>query len=149
MQCPKCKNKDTKVLDSRTTNNDKSIRRRRQCNKCEFRFSTIEEIKILDLAVEKRNGRVEPFSEDKLTRGVRRAFNKRNIDQVKIDTIVQKIIDEVIKLDKSPIKATKLGRIVLKVLKQLDEAAYISFWSMYGDFDSVTDFKKLIEEFEE
>lgn len=148
MICPKCKYKNTKVLDSRLTKKDRAIRRRRVCEKCGFRFSTLEEVRILELNVEKRNGRVIPFSEEKLRAGVRKSFNKRNVDNEKIDLIVEKVIDEIIKSDKNPIKSTKIGRLVLKVLKNVDEAAYISFMAMFENFDTTQDFNKLLREFE-
>ena len=149
MKCPKCKNKDTKVLDSRVTKGGKAIRRRRECEKCRFRFTTLEEMRILDLSVEKRNGRVMPFSEEKLERGIRKAFNKRTINPEKIDAILQRVLEEIIKLDKNPIKTARIGRIVLKVLKEMDEAAYICFSAMFGDFDTAEDFNKLLKQFED
>jgi len=106
-------------------------------------------MRILDLGVEKRNGRVVPFSEEKLEYGIRKAFNKRKVDSDKIDSIVQKIVDEVVKVDKNPIKSTRIGRLVLKVLKQEDEAAYICFWSMFGDFETADEFSKLLKQFGE
>ena len=149
MNCPKCTNPDTKVLDSRLTRAGKAVRRRRECTTCHYRFSTLEEMRILDLGVEKRNGRVVPFREEKLEYGIRKAFNKRKVDSDKIDSIVQKIVDEVVKVDKNPIKSTRIGRLVLKVLKQEDEAAYICFWSMFGDFETADEFSKLLKQFGE
>lgn len=149
MICPKCKNKNTKVVDSRLTKKNRAIRRRRECNHCNFRFSTLEEVRILELNVEKRNGRIIPFSEEKLRFGVKKSFNKRNINNEKIDLIVEKVIDEIIKTDKNPIKSTKIGKLVLKILKNVDEAAYISFMAMFENFDTTSDFYKLLQEFEE
>jgi transcriptional repressor NrdR len=149
MYCPKCLNLHTDVSDSRVINDGKTVRRRRVCPKCGYRFSTLESVKILDLKVEKRNGRMVMFDEEKLERGVRKAFNKRNIDPVKIEKIVQAVQEEILKLDKKIIKSTRIGRIVLRVLKKYDEAAYICFWSMFGDFETAEDFNELLKEIKE
>jgi transcriptional repressor NrdR len=149
MNCPKCTSPDTKVLDSRLTRKGRAVRRRRECIVCHYRYSTLEETRILDLGVEKRNGRIVPFHEQKLEDGIRKAFNKRSIDSEKIDSIVQKVIDEVIKADKNPIKSTRIGQLVLKVLKKEDEAAYICFWAMFGDFETAEEFSRLLQEFGE
>lgn len=89
------------------------------------------------------------FDEEKLERGVRKAFNKRTIDQVKIEEIVQQISEEILKLDKKIIKSTRIGRIVLRILKKTDEGAYICFWAMFGDFESAEDFNELLKEIKE
>lgn len=146
MYCPKCLHANTDVTDSRVINNGKNVRRRRHCPKCGYRFSTLEGVKILDLRVEKRSGRLEMFSEEKLERGIRKAFNKRTIDPAKIEKIVQEVSEEVLKLDKKIIKSTRIGRIVLRTLKKTDEAAYICFWAMFGDFSSAEDFNELLKE---
>lgn len=147
MICPKCSHDQTKVYDSRSTYFDRAIRRRRECLKCGYRFTTLEEVKVLDLYVEKRNGQVLPFSEDKLEVGVRKAFNKRKIDNQKIAKVVQKTIEDIMATGKNPVKSTRIGKIVLKNLKAIDEAAYICYWAMYGNFDTKEDFNKLLEGF--
>ena len=149
MHCPKCKNTETKVLDSRTTRENRAVRRRRQCNKCSYRFSTIEEVKVLDQYVEKRSGRVIPFDESKIEQGVKKSFNKRTINEEKIQRIVQEVVERVLSEDENPIKSKKIGKIVLKTLQKRDEAAYICFWSMYGNFDSAEDFNRLLSKFDE
>ena len=145
MNCPICHSINLKVLDSRPSQNN--IKRRRQCMKCKSKFSTIERIKIVDLYVEKRNGKNELFSETKLENGIRKAFNKRSINEEKINTLTQKVSEEILTLTKNPIKTTKIGRIVLKNLRLIDEAAYICYWAMFGNFESYKDFNKLISEF--
>ena len=147
MICPKCHNSSTKVYDTRVTQNGRSTRRRRECEKCGYRFTTLEEIKLLDLYVEKKNGQVELFSEEKLEQGVRKAFNKRRIDNEKVASLVQRVIEDITETDKNPIKSTKIGRIVLKNLRDIDEAAYICYWAMFGNFESAIEFNKLLKEF--
>ena len=149
MICPKCTHDNTKVLDSRDTKKGKAIRRRRRCEDCDYRFSTIEEVRVLDLYVEKRNGRVVPFDESRLEDGVRKSFNKRNINEDKIQKITQQALEEVLKVDKNPISSKKLGKIVLKTLKKNDEAAYICYWAMYGNFETAEDFNNLLKEIED
>jgi len=148
MICPKCHHPNTNVYDSRLTRNGRAVRRRRQCDACAYRFTTLEEVKVLDLYVEKRNGQTELFSEAKLERGITKAYNKRRIDQEKISKLVQKITEDILASGKNPIKATRIGKIVLKNLKHTDEAAYICYWAMYGNFDSAESFNKLLKEFE-
>jgi len=149
MYCPKCGHKTTRVYDSRLTQNGKAVRRRRVCPKCKYRFTTLEEIKILDLYVEKRNGQIVPFEIEKIETGIRKSFNKRKIDNIKIAKLVQKVVEDIVATGKNPIKSTRIGKIVLKNLREVDEAAYICFWAMYGSFDTAEDFNKLLKEFNE
>ena len=146
MRCSKCLHQDTKVYDTRISQQGKTVRRRRECPKCGYRFTTLEETKVLDLKVEKRNGQIVDFNEDKLEYGIKKAFNKRTVDNQKISELVQKVIEDVIAIGKNPIKTTRIGRIVLKNLKNTDEAAYICFGSMFWSFDSVEDFNQLLRE---
>ena len=147
MICPKCQCEITKVYDSRLTQSDKAVRRRRECARCGYRFTTLEEVKVLALNVEKRNKQVVAFSEEKLRKGVRKAFNKRTIDNNKIDKLVQSVIEDVLAANRNPIKSRRIGKILLKNLKKVDEAAYICYWAMYGNFDTAEDFNRLLEEF--
>jgi transcriptional repressor NrdR len=149
MRCPKCLNPDTKVCDTRNTQNGRVIRRRRECEKCLYRFTTIEEMKILDLKVEKRNGQIVDFSEESLAKGIRKSFNKRSININKINAVTQKIIDDVLETGKNPIKSTKIGKIVLKNLKSIDEVAYICFASMFLNFENLNDFSRLVRSIDE
>ncbi len=147
MFCPKCQYPETKVLDTRLSNNGKITRRRRECISCSYRFTTIESIKVLDLKVEKRNGQIVDFSEEKLESGIRKSFNKRSINSQKISSLVQKTIEDILLTNKNPIKTTKIGKIVLRNLKNTDDAAYICFGAMFWSFSSVEDFKKLLTDF--
>ena len=145
MFCPKCQFSETKVYDTRVTQNGRVTRRRRECLKCQHRFTTIEEIKVLDLMVEKRNGQTVPFFEEKLEKGIRKAFNKRRIDNNRLTSIVQKVTEDILATDKNPIKSTKIGKIVLKNLEKVDKVAYICFSAMFSNFENEDDFIKLIK----
>jgi transcriptional repressor NrdR len=149
MRCPKCLNQDTKVCDTRNAQNGRVVRRRRECEKCSYRFTTIEEMKILDLKVEKRNGQIVDFSEENLAKGIRKSFNKRSINLNKINAVTQKIIDDILETGKNPIKSTKIGKIVLKNLKPVDEVAYICFASMFLNFENLNDFSRLVRSIDE
>jgi transcriptional repressor NrdR len=147
MKCPKCQQSSTKVYDTRITNTERFTRRRRKCLQCGYRFTTLEEPRVLDLYIEKRNGQTELFDQKKLETGIKKAFNKRKIDNNKVSQLVQNIIEELMSIDKNPIKSTKLGRIVLKKLRSIDEVAYICYWAMFGNFESTEDFTKLLKQF--
>jgi transcriptional repressor NrdR len=101
------------------------------------------------LYVEKRNGQIVPFEIEKIETGIRKSFNKRKIDNIKIAKLVQKVVEDIVATGKNPIKSTRIGKIVLKNLREVDEAAYICFWAMYGSFDTAEDFNKLLKEFNE
>jgi transcriptional repressor NrdR len=146
MFCPRCNFQDTKVVDSRPI--DKTVRRRRECLNCGFRFTTEEELRAFDLYVEKRNGTIVFFNKEKLEYGIKKSFNKRRINEDKLGQIVHKVTEEIIAENKNPIKSTKIGRIVLKNLREVDTAAYICFWAMFGNFENVEDFNKLLKEFQ-
>jgi transcriptional repressor NrdR len=142
MRCPNCEYEDTKVLDSRPVDEGSAIRRRRECEKCEFRFSTYEEIEILDLSVVKRSGFQEPYSREKLERGIRRAFQKREHNDQTLRKLVSVIEQEIQKKAKEgKIKAQDIGEIVMKKIKRIDKVAYIRFASVYRQFEDVEEFK--------
>lgn len=146
MICPKCYYKETKVYDSRLTQGGKAIRRRRECLQCRYRFTTLEEVKVLDLMVEKRNGQTVPFSQEKLEHGIRKAFNKRRIDNPKVTHLVQHVTEDILATGKNPIKSTRIGKIVLKHLRKVDMVAYICFSAMFSNFETVDDFIHIIQE---
>ncbi len=143
MQCPVCNTDDTSVADSRIAGDGMSIRRRRQCGRCNFRFSTIEEVQILDLTVVKRNGRREPYSREKIIRGVDRALEKRPMTREERRNIIRAIEVAIQKLRSAEVTATQIGEIVMATLKKHDDIAYIRFASVYRQF---TDLKTFQEE---
>jgi transcriptional repressor NrdR len=142
MKCPVCYYQDTKVIDSRVASDGLSIRRRRECLKCGFRFSTYEEIEILDLSIVKRDGRKETYSRDKLTRGLKKALEKRPITEEKFKKLVNLIERDLQKLRKNEITSLQVGQIVMKNLKRVDQIAYIRFASVYQSFKDVHTFQK-------
>jgi len=141
MKCPICYHDDTKVLDSRTASDGLSIRRRRECLKCSFRFSTYEELEILDVAVVKRDGRRESYSRDKLISGLKKASEKR-IDEDKFKKLIHVIERDIQALKKGDVTSQDLGKIVMKNLKKIDQIAYIRYASVYESFKDVKEFKK-------
>jgi transcriptional repressor NrdR len=142
MRCPKCNYDDTKVLDSRPVEEGSAIRRRRACEKCEFRFSTYEEIEILDLSVVKKDGGLEPYSREKLEKGLRRAFEKCEHSDDTMRKLVSGIEQEIQKKAKDgKISSLDVGEIVMKKLKRINKVAYIRFASVYRQFEDVEEFK--------
>lgn len=146
MRCPNCENSDTKVLDSRPVDDASAIRRRRECEKCSFRFSTYEEIEILDLTVVKQDGSTQPYSREKLERGIRRAFEKREHDDGTLKKIISGVEQEIQKkATGGAIKSSEIGEIVMKRIKKVDKVAYIRFASVYRQFEDVEEFKAAIQ----
>lgn len=141
MKCPICYNQDTKVVDSRVASDGLSIRRRRECLKCEFRFSTIEEMEILDLAILKRDGRKELYSRDKLICGLKKSLEKRNVTEDKFKKLVNNIERELQVLRKNEITSDQIGKIVMTQLRKIDKVAFIRFASVYQDFKDLEAFR--------
>ena len=143
MHCPTCKNKNTKVLDSRLVGEGFSIRRRRSCLKCNFRFSTVEEIEILDLIVIKRDGHRENYNRNKIIRGLKRALEKIPYLEEDFNFLIREIEREIQKkVVSNEITYKKLGQIVMKKLKSFDKVAYIRYASVYRSFKDVKNFQK-------
>lgn len=140
MKCPYCTNPDTKVVDSRLTDSNDSVRRRRECEKCGKRFTTYERIDIKPIAIIKKDNTREPFDRNKLMSGLIRACIKRNISAETLDLLVDDIENEIHNLPGSEISSKDLGNLVLKRLKDLDKVAYIRFASVYKQFNSVRQF---------
>lgn len=140
MKCPYCTNPDTKVVDSRLTDSNDSVRRRRECEKCGKRFTTYERIDIKPIAIIKKDNTREPFDRNKLMSGLIRACIKRNISAETLDLLVDDIENEIYNLPGSEISSKDLGNLVLKRLRDLDKVAYIRFASVYKQFNSVRQF---------
>lgn len=141
MKCPACNNADTKVLDSRLSGEGFSIRRRRECIKCSQRFSSLEEIEILDLIVIKRDGRRENYSRDKLIKGLRTALEKRPYLEDNFQRLVREIERDMQMKAKHEITSRDLGDIVMKELKSFDQVAYIRYASVYRSFKDAKTFQ--------
>jgi transcriptional repressor NrdR len=143
MHCPKCDDPDTRVIDSREAPDGRSIRRRRECEKCGFRFSTSEVILKENLSVQKQDGRVEEFDRNKILSGIHRALGKRPIDAEQIEMTVSDIereLDE--EYPSTPIPSRAIGEKVMEKLKKLDMIAYIRFACVYKEFKAISDFEK-------
>ncbi len=145
MRCLKCHSLDTKVIDSRLTMDGFAVRRRRECQKCGFRFSTLEEVEILDLLIIKRDGRREIYNKDKVEKGLRKALEKRPITEEKFKKLINQIEIDLQKLRKKEVPSLKVGEIIMKNLKRVDKVAYIRFASVYKSFADAETFKEEIE----
>lgn len=143
MHCPFCRNPDSRVIDSRTSDDGLSIRRRRQCPECGKRFSTIE---TASLNVIKRSGAVEPFSRDKVMAGVRKACQGRPVTDADLALLAQKVEEAVRQTGLSQIEANEIGLATLGPLRELDEVAYLRFASVYRGFESLADFEAEIQQ---
>ncbi|MBI1961677.1 MAG: transcriptional repressor NrdR [Parcubacteria group bacterium] len=137
MKCPSCDYEETRVLDSRLAELDNTVRRRRECGGCGFRFSTREETEILNLSVIKRDGRTEAYSREKLAAGLSRALEKRPVASSEFRTLQAAIERDISVLNRSEIKASQIGDIAMRHLKKLDKVAYIRFASVYREFRDV------------
>ncbi len=144
MKCPYCFYKKSGVVDKRNTDENSTIRRRRECLKCKKRFTTYEKLGGIELKIVKQDGRVEDFDREKITNGIMRACEKRNISAKKISEFAEQIERELLKLGEPQISSRKIGEIVMKKLKTFDEVAYIRFASVYREFQDSQEFLKEI-----
>jgi transcriptional repressor NrdR len=144
MRCPKCGHSDDKVLDSRSAREGASIRRRRQCLSCEYRFTTYEEIVKDELRVIKRDNRREEFSRLKLERGLMRACEKRPVSADQIHDLVDQVIESF--EGESEVTSEQIGQAVMTRLHRLDDVAYIRFASVYRRFADVNQFLKAVKD---
>lgn len=142
MKCPICYHPDTKVVDSRVAADGLSIRRRRECLKCSFRFSTYEEIELLDLVLVKRDGRRESYSREKLVGGLKKSCEKRPITEDLFKRLIHSIERDLQRLKKTEITSKQVGQAVMKNLKKIDSVAYIRYASVYEDFKDAQEFRK-------
>jgi transcriptional repressor NrdR len=140
MRCPKCSCQDDKVIDSRASREGATIRRRRECLKCGYRFTTYEEIERGGLFVVKRDGRREEFSKEKLLAGIKKACQKRPISPKVTEDLVERIVNEVTDKYEREVPGEVIGKLVMEGLRQIDEVAYVRFASVYRRFQEATDF---------
>ncbi len=145
MKCPYCSYAETKVTDKRDSDEVGITRRRRECLKCEKRFTTYERVENLDLVVVKKDGRREQFDRKKLLTGIHKACEKRPVSTEDIEKKVDEIEAEVRKLEGKEISSKEIGELVMRKLKGLDKVAYIRFASVYKEFDDLETFKKELE----
>lgn len=144
MKCPKCQNMDTKVIDSRTIEDGQSIRRRRECEFCNNRFTTFERKWFTELMVIKKDGSREMYDRQKLKRALMLACVKREMDKEEIENIINNLEAER-STDKNEISSKQIGNDILRILKTIDPVAYVRFASVYKSFDNLEDFKKYVE----
>ena len=144
MRCPYCGSMDDKVLESRTMANGESIRRRRECISCSYRFTSSEHIEETPFMVVKRDGRRQPFDRNKLEKGIERALEKRPVSTTSLENIVNEIEDQAIMKGKinREISTEELGELVLEKLNIVDKVAYIRFASVYRHFENLDEFIK-------
>lgn len=145
MECPKCQYNNTKVIDSRPTEDGKSIRRRRECTRCGARFNTYERVEYSPLLVIKRDGTREEFNREKLLRGIVRSAEKRPISRDQMDRLVQKVENQLREQLETEVESKKIGELVMPLLMDLDEVAYIRFASVYREFQSKEMFLRELE----
>jgi transcriptional repressor NrdR len=143
VRCPFCRHSDSRVIDSREVDEGSAIRRRRSCVSCSRRFTTVEEAV---LAVLKRSGVTEPFSREKVVRGVRRACQGRPVDEDALQQLAQRVEETVRAGGVAEVPSQEVGLAILGPLRELDEVAYLRFASVYRSFSSVEDFEKEIVE---
>lgn len=149
MHCPFCNTDDTKVIDSRLSNDGTQVRRRRECLECEERFTTFENAELTMPRIVKRDGARDAFDQEKLQSGMRRALEKRPVSAEQVDQSISNIISKLRELGEKEIDASLLGELVMNELKELDEVAYVRFASVYRSFQDISEFQEEIKKLKE
>lgn len=144
MRCPFCGNEDTQVKDSRPTEDNSAIRRRRLCTGCGARFTTFERVQLRELMVIKRNGRRVPFDRDKLARSVELAMRKRPVEPERVERMINGIVRQLESMGESDVPAELVGEMVMEALHALDTVAYVRFASVYKNFRETKDFEEFL-----
>ena len=146
MRCPFCGNEDTQVKDSRPTEDNSAIRRRRQCQNCGARFTTFERVQLRELTVLKSSGQRQVFDRDKLMRSISIALQKRPIEADRVDQLISGIVRRLESMGESDIQSDKIGEIVMDALARIDTVAYVRFASVYKNFQAADDFEEFVHE---
>ena len=149
MQCPFCNNQETQVRDSRPTEENSAIRRRRQCLACGGRFTTFERIQMRDLTVVKSSGKRAPFDRDKLMRSVDISVRKRNIDPDVIERMVTGIVRQLESTGETDIPSNLIGSLIMAALREVDMVSYVRFASVYKNFKEAKDFEEFVGNIDE
>ena len=149
MRCPYCFNDDTQVIDSRETEDHSSVRRRRECPKCEKRCTTYERVELQDLIVIKKDGSREAFDRAKVMSGIRKACEKRPIPTEKVEHAVDEIERELRGMHESEVESRLVGDLVMKRLREIDPVAYVRFASVYKSFRNLQAFEKELDKLKE
>lgn len=145
MRCPFCENPDTKVIDSRPTEEGHAIRRRRECDQCNKRFTTYEKVEEMLLMVAKKDGRREVFDRNKILNGIIKACEKRPVPMIEIEKVVNEIERGLNNMMEKEVQSDFIGELIMEQLKKLDEVAYVRFASVYRQFTDVNTFVAEIE----
>ena len=146
MRCPYCGNPDTQVKDSRPSEDNTAIRRRRVCTDCGGRFTTFERVQLRELMVVKRNNRRVPFDRDKLMRSVQVALRKRQVDPERVERMVNGIVRQLESMGESEVSSEQIGHLVMEGLRGLDTVAFVRFASVYRNFREAKDFEEFVGE---
>ena len=146
MRCPFCSNKETQVRDSRPSEDNSTIRRRRVCPGCGGRFTTFERVQLRELYVLKRTGQKVVFDRDKLMRSVQVATRKRPVDIDKLEQMVSGIVRQLENRGDTIISSELIGTLIMEGLRQIDDVSYVRFASVYKDFREAKDFEEFVEE---
>lgn len=149
MRCPFCLHANTCVKDSRTTDDQTSIRRRRVCEGCGSRFTTFEHIQLRDVHVVKRDGTIQLYDREKIRHAIEKAVHKRKISSTQIEQIITSISRQLEQIGEHEIPSSRIGQIIMQSLQEIDPVSYIRFASVYQDFNSVQDFVQIITHLEE
>mgnify|MGYP001244829221 FL=1 len=149
MRCPYCNYSDTQVKDSRPTEDNAVIRRRRSCPQCGARFTTFERVQLRDLMVKKRDGKKVEFDRDKLARSIIIAFRKRPVDSERIEKMITGIVRRLESSGESEILSSNIGEMVMDTLSEIDQVAYVRFASVYRNFREARDFEKFVGDLKE
>jgi transcriptional repressor NrdR len=144
MRCPFCHHNDTQVKDSRPTEDNAAIRRRRICADCGSRFTTFERVQLRDLVILKKNGQRVPFERDKLIRSIQLACRKRPVDEERVERVVNGIQRRLESSGESEIRSDAVGELVMEALSNLDPVAYVRFASVYKNFREARDFEDFV-----
>ena len=148
MRCPYCSSTESQVKDSRPTEDDTAIRRRRVCNDCGGRFTTFERVQLRELTVAKKSGKRVPFDRDKLTRSVQTALRKRDVDPERVERMITGIVRQLESRGEGDIPSEEIGMLVMDGLKQIDEVADVRLASVYKDFQKAEYFEGFLHEME-
>ncbi len=146
MRCPTCGSENNRVLESREVDDGLAIRRRRECQKCETRFTTYERVEIIHLMIVKKNGNRENYDREKLARGIYRAFEKRPTPVDTIELLISRIEQQMQALGEAEILSSRLGEFVMSELMQTDPVAYVRFASVYRSFADIETFERELKD---
>jgi len=145
MRCPFCGYDDTQVKDSRPSEDNAAIRRRRSCPNCDARFTTFERVQLRELTVLKNDGSKKPFDRDKLARSMRVALRKRPVDEEKLEQLINGLVRRMETMGENEIPTKVIGEMVMEALYKLDHVAYVRYASVYRDFRTPDDFNEFVE----